>query len=359
MPNVFGVHFPNGTLRNEEIYRLELSHCTLLHMQLGYIGRILAAFDGIILCRFYLPRWSERDPRQWARECATIYRQQPNDARLHYTPANEMNLIHEGGGDTAEWYRRINDWLLAWLDEFRWATGCSPERLHFPAFAYGHSDDQDDKGYVGMEICRAAIEAYGILDVHPYWYEPSQIASEFYGHRFVKAHRRFPTKRIFCSEWGNFNVTRQSTPDEFVTWNLSLYEHPYVIGGTGFIAEDPTGAHWQNDWSRNPRIYQRLKAAHKPEASEWHPDTGGVNVGADERKRYARDIWHRAGVPCNEGSALYKAWYAAYNAGNYWGRPEEPEHPSESGRYVVQAFASRIAYYDTKTGKVGQGLPPF
>ncbi len=374
MPNKLGIHLPNGQLRDYAVYELGVSHYTMLHGELYLLPRTLEASDGVVLVRFYLPAWTERNPRQWAAECAGIWdsnAQLRQTERVHFTPANEMNLALEAFGAGQEYrqpecetrghYQRINDWLLAWLDEFARRTGCPAARLHWPAVAYGHSDDNPDRGFVGLEECRASVDAYGVLDCHPYWYVAGQIDSEWYGHRFVRLHGLFPDKPIFCSEAGNFNVTSPTTAGEIVSWFDSLYRYPYVIGGTPFIWEDPTGAHSPNDWSRNKAIGRAVRDAYKPDAPAWHPGTGegGIDVGSDERRRYAMDIWARAGVPANPDGALFRAWYDAYNRGDYWGRPEEPEHPSESGRYVVQAFASRIAYYDTKTGKVGQGLPPF
>lgn len=281
--NKFGIHLPNGPIRDPETM-LELgSHFTLLHFQAAWVPKLREVSpDGVILVRFYLPKWSERDPREWARACAEEYLRDRGGWSLaslgcDVTPANEQNLPHEGGGWTADWYRRINEWNLAWLDEFRRRTGCPRERTHFPAFAYGHSDDTNDLGHVGLEICRQAIEAYGVLDYHPYWFEPDQVESEWHGHRFVQAWKLFPGKPIFCSEAGNFAVERASTPEELLRWFNSLYRYPHVIGGTPFIYEDPTGAHRPNDWSRNPEIARRIAAATKPAV-----ERSGAGVWPDE-----------------------------------------------------------------------------
>lgn len=377
MPNKWGVHLPNGAIRNDECFRLGVSNATLLHMQLNYLPRCLKAFDGTILVRFYLERWLSKNPILWAHECAEIWRSNAllrDTARIHFTPANEMNLAGEAYGnwssaelqakcETAEHYGAINNWCLQWLQEFVRLTGCSASRLHWPAVAYGHNDDDDaaGKGFVGLELCRDSINAYGVLDCHPYWFTEGEIELEYRGHRFERLHKLFPAKPIFCSEAGNFNATSPTTPREIVHWFESLYQFPYVIGGTPFIWEDPTKAHWQNDWSKNPAIARAVKTASKAEAEAWEPEpeTGGATVGADERQRYAEDIWRRAGVPYNPSSAIAKYWYQCYANGRYFGKPEEPEHESESKRYVVQAFSSRILHYDSTTGKVSEGLPPF
>jgi hypothetical protein len=379
MPSKYGIHMPNGELRNDEVYRLGLSHATLLHGELVYLPRLVAAFDGIILVRFYLERWLVKNPILWAHECAEVWRSNQllrETDRVHFTPANEMNLAGEAYGEwssgelqarceTRQHYEAINAWLLVWQQEFTRLTSCPAARLHWPAVAYGHNDDDDARGlgFVGLEVCRPSIKAYGVLDCHPYWFTESEIELEYRGHRFERLHAMFPNKPVFCSETGNFNVTSPTTPREMVHWFESLYEHPYVIGGTPFIWEDPSKAHWQNDWSKNPAIARAIIAATKREAAEWRPEagpeTGGGIMGADERQRYAADIWHRAGVPYNADSAIAKYWYHGYSNNRYFGKPEEPEHPSENGRYIVQAFASRILYYDSQTGKVSEGLPPF
>lgn len=265
MVNLWGIHLSNGDIRDESIFDLGVSHFTLLHHQDTYLARLRnVSPDGIILVRFYLPKWSDRDPREWARECAAIYNQKLYaDHRVHVTPANEMNLIEEGGGWEKVWYQLINAWLLAWIDEFVFYTGCPVERIHWPALSYGHSDDMNDYGFIGMEICRPSIERYGILDVHPYWFEPSEVTDPFRGHRFIQAHKLFPGKLIFCSETGNFAVDRDSAPQEICQWFESLYAFDYVLGGTPFIWEDPTHAHQRNDWSRNPKIKEAVRLQYK------------------------------------------------------------------------------------------------
>lgn len=110
---------------------------------------------------------------------------------------------------------------------------------------------------------------------------------------------------------------------------------------------------WEPEWSLVTAWQQR--GAQPSNGGEQ--GTGGATLGADERLRYAEDIWRRAGVPFNAGSAIAKYWYNCLVNNRYLGKPEEPEHPSESGRYIVQAFAGRIVHYDTQTGKVAEGLP--
>jgi hypothetical protein len=232
-----------------------------------------------------MPRWPDVNPVQWAERCSVAYLQDRGGWTLaskgcHVTPANEMNLEEEGGGSTADWYHRINDWLVSWHDRFLQLVPGIAGRLHFPAFAYGHSDDDDTRGYCGMEICREAISRYAVLDVHPYWFEPSEVELDWRGHRFLKAHALFPNAPIFLSEAGNFNVTRTTAPDEMAQWFRSLSAFPYVLGATPFIFRDPTGAHSPNDWGRNRDIEARIKAdiAALVPTTPSHPDPGGPPV---------------------------------------------------------------------------------
>jgi hypothetical protein len=294
--NQAGIHVPNGTIPAEDkraYVEMGGSHFVFLHEQTAdALAMRRASPDGTILCRFYLPRWPDRDPRDWARECARWYQMAVRDPatgeqfslqsiRAAVTPANEQNLGEEGGGWSREWYKRINDWNLAWHDEFTRATGIDRALTHWPALATGHSDDQDDLGYVGYEICRPSIEAYGVLDVHTYWdagtvldlctpsgeWKRRDRNAELYGTRigggwrFQLAHERFSHKPIFISECGQFDVTRHDAAAEFVAWFASLRHSPYITGATPFIFRDPTGAHSHNDWGRNREIEKAVRAA--------------------------------------------------------------------------------------------------
>lgn len=263
--NKWGIHLPNGDIQDDRLFSSGFSHFTLLHHQDKYIPRLREESpDGIILVRFYFPKWSDISPSVWGAMCAQIYQNHEyKKYRVHVTPANEMNLPDEGGGWTAENYRQIDWWLYTWLDSFLNFSDCPLDATHWPALANGHSDDQDDFGYVGMNICRPSIQRYHYLDVHPYWQEPQQVQDPYYGARYKLAHDLFPSKPIFLSEAGNFHVDRDSTPDEIVSWFQSLYDYPYIIGATPFIWEDPTKAHQVNDWSRNERLVRRVQSIYK------------------------------------------------------------------------------------------------
>ncbi len=78
-----------------------------------------------------------------------------------------------------------------------------------------------------------------------------------------------------------------------------------------------------------------------------------------EFQRYIQNIWDDAKVPLNPGSGLFKHWRDKLRGGNYLGRPERQEHPTESGAFVLQEFGSAILNYNVATGEVKEGLPPF
>jgi len=345
--NKWGSHLPNGPLSNDAVWRMGVDNYTFLHPQADYAVTARAVSPhGILLCRFYLPNWWAKNPLEWARECAHEYtRERVSNGQsytlsalgVHVTAANEQNLALEGGGWEEGWYVRINEWNLIWVAEFRRLTGCPVERIHFPAFAYGHSDDLPDLGYVGMEICRPAIEACGVLDVHPYWIEADQVTSEFYGHRFKLAHALFPDMPIFCSELGNFDVIRGSSPDEFIQWFESIDELPYVLAGTPFIWEDPTRNFERNDWSRNGEIARRVTAHPKrlittPIEEEPMPEDNLTTV--------LHNMWTRQGahVPLDDGFFKHAIEQARTN-----GVYIIPQ-PSPDGNYTLDLDGYRIAY---------------
>jgi hypothetical protein len=360
----YGIHLPNGSIRDlPGMLAVGFEHFTLLDGEAGHIPALRAASPhGVILVRMYQPKWSDLDPVTWADHCVSEYdrmRQAETgwsmrSLNCHITPANEMNLeVPEGGGSTYEWYQRIALWLNRWLD--RVGTQIPKARLHFPAFAYGHSDDDNTRGYCGMEVCRSAIERFGVLDVHPYWFEASEVALDWRGARFIRSHNLFPTMPIFLSEAGNFAVTRSTAPAEMVAWFGTLAQYDYVIGGTPFIWEDPTGAHSINDWSRNPAIAQAVKTAIAQEGEA--PQPGGNDMTQAELLRYALDIWGRFHAAPNPTGAIFKHWMATLGTSAYPGFPMEPEHPTENGKWIIQGFSSGFLSYEIATGRVSAGLP--
>ena len=226
--------------------------------------------EALILVRFYLPRWPERDPREWARECAA-WVDANGYVTNHYTPANEMNLPAEGGGWTPEWYARINEWLLAWEDEFRRLI---PDAiLHWPALAQGHYEDgRHEDGYdldwAGYEICRESIQRYDVMDVHPYWRAGGQglwdDLGRWYAWRFVHDRPRFyPDKPVFISECGNFAAKEAATLAEIAWFTLRLYDFDWVLGATPFIW-DSGPEHEQNIWYGNDCLINGIAGLTKP-----------------------------------------------------------------------------------------------
>jgi len=277
--NKGGIYYPNGEVSKADqkiMLDLGLSNITFLHDQ-RYIAKSWRErySDGIINCRFYLPNWRAQGPKAWAQECARIYLLQENGVSLkslgvHVTPANEMNLAGEGGGWSKQDYIDINYWLCLWYDEFVAHTGIASDKTHFPAWAYGHSDDQDDYGYIGDEICRPAIEKYGNYNSHPY-FSAGLVREKWHGHRFQITHERYPDKPIFCDESGyiseDYDITNPNAPNEIADHILSLYDFEYVTGVCYFIFRDPTGRHKRNDWGRNKKIEQRIKGLVLPEVN--------------------------------------------------------------------------------------------
>jgi hypothetical protein len=344
-----GIHFPNGGFANTlACIVLGWLHFVYLHEQACWaLAMRMASPLGTILCRFYLPNWRQRDPRDWARECARWYLMPITcpvtgrtftlkELKIAVTPANEMNLAIEGGDDSRECYLAMNWWLLEWHDEFVRLTGISNELTHWPATAAGHSDDQDDKGYIGDELCRPSIERYGVKDVHVYWdegtvldlYETGQgfrrrdRKLELYGRqigggwRFQLTHERFPHKRLFISESGQFNVLAESAPAEFVAWfdSLALPEFDYLDGATPFIWADPTHAHMNNDWSRNPKIAEVVASYLRQERTVLELGPGfkraiaaGLLPGFGEN-----EIWHLAGTQDETSLAVGRDGFATW-----------------------------------------------
>ena len=370
--NKWGSHLPNGLLRDDSVFRMGLANFMLLHLQAELAKRAREASpEGIVEVRFYLERWSDWDPVAWADYCADEYTRDRGGWSLmslgcHVTQANEQNLEAEGGGASYEWYTRINSWNLRWLVRFLERTGIPLAWCHHPAFAYGHSDDQNDYGFVGMELCRQAIEAHGVLDAHPYWFQNGQQRDKFYGHRFILAHELFPDKPIFCSEAGNFDVTRPTTPDEICDWFVSLYDFPYVLGGCPFIWEDPTGAHQQNDWSRNPAIAQRVRDAGK---TEFRYNNNVVVVQKeepnpmDEMTRILWDEWVRQGVTPNQEDGWWKYCLQVWKT---QGRAIIPIYSRDGSfvnfddpKYAVAYMLPVMLWAEKGVWVVHEGRPPF
>lgn len=334
--NQYGIHLGNYASRTpddvmREMLAVGFSHYTFLHHQADDAKLLRTASpSGTLCCRFYRSDTLSTDPVFAAREDADQYKRDRGGwslqslgvaAQMH----NELNLPVEGGGWSAGDYRRINDWTLVWVAEFRRLTNTPKGLIHFGAFANGHSDDQDDLGYIGMEICRPAIEACGVLQVHCYWMRPEDINSQWYGHRFLLAHGRFPTMPLYISEAGCFDVMRPTAPDEMAAYFASLRPYAYVIGATPFLFRDPTGAHMNNDWGRNRGIETRIKAeiaALDSATPPTKPPVGGQPMPDSRIGEYAR--WSLARIQANEDPRDVTAFVTHLKAlGANWQTPEE------------------------------------
>lgn len=261
MPSKFGIHIPNSRSRQfDRLLNMGVHNYTGLHLNAPLLRAVRGRHpEARILVRFYLDNWSTADPRQWARDCARWVRENPGITQ-HYTPANEMNLSHEGGGDTPEWYERINLWLLEWREEF---LSLVPDTtLHWPALAFGHYEDE-----YGYETCGKSLDAYNIVDYHPYWRlgELWGDEAEWYAFRFVRDREKFfPNKEVFISECGNQAHQDPRTAAEMLYFFNELYKYDWVLGATPFIWDSGT-EHEQSIWVGNECLIETVTHAYKPD----------------------------------------------------------------------------------------------
>src|SRR3990167_11563176 len=266
----FGLHLANGPAdHGNAIDAIGNGSFTLLHYQADLLPEIRRkAPEALALIRYYLPNWAATDPRDGAKECAGFYRAHRQWTR-HATWANEQNLADESGGmigatpqrrATRATYIAIHDWNMRWLDQFNHEPGTDDALLHYPALATGHSDDQDDDGFIGLEICRASIDRCQILDRHFYPSLDHPLQDKWYGAARVQlTEELFPGKPLFISECGNFRVGDPRTPEHYTSMGYYWQGRPSVLGWTYFIAEDPTKDHQLNDMSRQPEILDALR----------------------------------------------------------------------------------------------------
>lgn len=243
MNNRWGIHAPNGGFRRMgEFFDAGFQNYTVLHGNADLIPPIRERYpQARILVRMYLQNWYNTKPEDWAREITDIAnRLRPYTNEL--TWANEQNLDLEGhpqGASPAQpvppasLYEDINRWNLEMIQRLRQSVPWA--RLHYPAFANDHSDDKNQGGYVGLEVCRASIQAADVMDSHVYWRVDDGPLTLDGGQRFVYTHNLFPDKPIFISECGNFAVQDPRSPDQYPTFIRSLYHYPYVEGATFFI----------------------------------------------------------------------------------------------------------------------------
>lgn len=120
-----------------------------------------------ILIRFHCPDWIDKDPEVWAGEVAAGMH---NYAGLtnRVTWANEQNLE-----PNACFNKERYQWLFSWNGRVaKRLRALKPDSiLHLPAVAGGHSEDQDDLGFVAFLLPEAlnAVSLCDYVDAHCYW----------------------------------------------------------------------------------------------------------------------------------------------------------------------------------------------
>ncbi len=262
MNNRWGIHAPNARFRRmDDFYAAGFQNYTVLHVNENLVSEIRARYPNArILVRMYLQNWYNTKPADWARDITDIAnRLRPFTNEI--TWANEQNLDLEGHPRGASMnqpvppvslYQDINAWNLEMIQRLRQSIPWA--RLHYPAFANDHSDDKNQGGYVGLEICRPSIQIADVMDCHCYWRADDGPLTLDGGQRFTYTHAYFPDKPIFISECGNFAVQDARTPEQYVSFIQSLYNYAYVEGATLFI--------WDSDDAPEnvPNIIQRSSA---------------------------------------------------------------------------------------------------
>jgi hypothetical protein len=332
--NRWGLHLSNDDGKNpeseiEQVIATGVSHFTLLDFQADNAFQLREASpDGTILVRFYLTNWRQKDPVQWARECAERYLRIREGSwslkgiRAAVTPANEQNLAVEGGDDSRGCFEQTGWWNGAWLTEFTALTGIVKELTHWPAWAYGNYDDWDPieapRGYTGIDICREAIHRYGVFDGHPYAHSLDGITDRWDGGRDQIWSDALPDMPIFCSEFCCPDVMMTDAPEWIVRQFRYFETRPNIIGGTVFIVRDPHHTMMNNDLSRNPAIMARITAEPKVETG----DSGGgtvPTVGTGFQKCIPfigafveNEIYHLQGTPRETSLAVAEHGYATW-----------------------------------------------
>ena len=282
MNNKYGIHLANGPQDIERVANLGCDCYTVLHHQRDVLGRLRDRRpNALINVRHYDPDIMNRDPVKLAERnfwiedphplsesgyMTKLYQAGVTD---HYMPGNELNLAvehSEAGWDqtfshSQRAYELINEWLVAHIKRVREiAPWC---KVHFPAFASGHSEDQPDYGFVGFDLCRKAVEMCDVLDHHDYWTGWGQLDREvmdsiWYAFRFERVHNLFPDMPIFISECSSTPYD----PDQLLYYFDRLYFYDYVLGATPFIWDSPDPAHQAGRMVGRP-VEVALKEANK------------------------------------------------------------------------------------------------
>lgn len=265
MSSKLGIHVANARFRNmTDFFNIKWKSFVVLHLNRDQIPQIRSKYpDARIILRAYTSNWYAEEPTAWAQSIA----QWANELRpynIELTFANEQNLAGEGHPQGAgngvifppkQVYVDIANWNLAVTKRLRdlvpWA------RLHFPALSQGHSDDEDNAGYVGFEVLRPAVQACDVIDVHTYWNPGKNLDDPTFGRRYEKVHSLFPTMPVYISECGAYPVDDPSVPGEYVTWLNALPE--YVEGAAFFIWDsDAPNATWTV--ADKPKIIENFRS---------------------------------------------------------------------------------------------------
>ena len=269
-----GLHVSNtGTLRSQsDLYAAPWGSFVVLHLNKGFVPDLRAHFpNATIVVRAYTQNWYAQDPVQWAQQIAawaTELRPYTSD----WTFANEQNLSGEGHPMGAPYhgtpyppqqlYADINTWNLKVIRTLRSVAPWI--RIHWPAISQGHSDDHNDAGYVGYELCRPSIEACDVLDIHTYWNignPEGSVESPWYGRRYERVRALFPKMLLFISEYGGTFPNDPRAPSEYKQWLDGLPE--YISGAVAFIWDsDAANAAWRI--YNQPPLVAMLKAYTTP-----------------------------------------------------------------------------------------------
>lgn len=327
-----GIHYANANFRAlEQLSSIAWNAVTVLHLNRNRVPEIRAKYpDALLLIRAYLDNWYTTDPGRWAQEIATWWKDVAPFTK-HLTWANEQNLTDEGhplGAGTQIYpprqvYEDIRDWNLIVIAELRQL--CPGAILHFPALSQGHSDDQNDAGYVGFEILRSAVDACDYLDVHTYWNGAANRESVYFGRRYEKLRALFPDKRMFISECGADVDMQRNDGADYVAWLNGLPD--YVEGACFFIWDsDGANAGW-TIWNK-PRIVDALKNYAPPSLT---------TVEYAVREAASHSSW----MPINRDAALYKV---AQKNGLGYPQTDEKEIVFGEAEWLFQVFQGGIVY---------------
>ncbi len=238
-----------------DLYGIRWGSFVVLHMNKAFVPDLRGRFpNATIVMRAYTTNWYGLDPVQWAQQITT-FATELRPYTSDWTFANEQNLSGEGHPKGAPYngqpfppqqvYADINAWNLRVIQTLR---SLAPwVRIHWPALSQGHSDDQNEAGYVGFETCRPSIEACDILDVHTYWNignPVGNVESTLYGQRYKKVHDLFPKMLLYISEYGGTFPNDPRAPAEYKQWLDGLPD--YISGAAAFIWDsDSANAAWR------------------------------------------------------------------------------------------------------------------